>query len=491
MKIGAVIRGRYTEENLIAFGGRSQGVAFETPDPKLLLRDLAIQSPALLSDLYTLSLNDILDYLERLGAALDLDCNTHLQRALEAARETSSLTQPLIDSAYRKLPRFFDRRAITEVIDQCVGREYLEGWKATRLQDGRTVAVRAFGARSVHIIAGNSPITAALTIARNAITRGDAIIKSPSNDPHTALAIARTMIDMDPDHPLTRHISVAYWKGGDEAIEGRLYAPEVVEKIVAWGGLASVRHVTKYVQPGLELVTLDPKRSISIIGAEAFENEAVMREVALRLAADIGSNNQEGCVNARVVYVQSGSDTKGLAALNAFGQLVYQALQGLPSELSTPPKVYPRDLRAEVESARLNDDWYNVIGGAKGEGAIIVSQMPEPVTFAARLEARVANLVPIDRIDELYGAVDAYTQTVGVYPESLKLTLRERLPLHGAQRLTSLGFASNGALAAPQDAIEPLRRMCKWIVDESCDPAVLKPAWAAGGGAAAGAPALA
>jgi len=26
------------------------------------------------------------------------------------------------------------------------------------------------------------------------------------------------MIDMAPDHPLTRHVSVAYWKGGDAQV---------------------------------------------------------------------------------------------------------------------------------------------------------------------------------------------------------------------------------------------------------------------------------
>jgi hypothetical protein len=31
----------------------------------------------------------------------------------------------------------------------------------------------------------------------------------------------------------------------------------------------------------------------------------------------------------------------------------------------------------------------------------------------------------------------------------------------------------------PQDAIEPLRRMCKWIVDEECDPEQVFPAWKA------------
>ena len=55
--------------------------------------------------------------------------------------------------------------------------------------------------------------------------------------------------------------------------------------------------------------------------------------------------------------------------------------------------------------------------------------------------------------------------------------LRDTLPLFGAQRLTSLGYACHVTSAMPQDAIEPLRRMCKWIVDEECDPEVVFPMW--------------
>jgi hypothetical protein len=83
-------------------------------------------------------------------------------------------------------------------------------------------------------------LVAAVTIIRNAITRSDAIVKIPSNDPLTAIAIARTLADVAPNHPLTRHLAVAYWTGGDREVEARLYRPEHVEKIVAWGGLASV-----------------------------------------------------------------------------------------------------------------------------------------------------------------------------------------------------------------------------------------------------------
>ena len=202
-----------------------------------------------------------------------------------------------------------------------------------------------------------------------------------------------------------------------------------------------------------------------------------MREVALRLATDIGAMNQEGCVNARVVYVLSGTDELGLARLDKLGKHTYDALINLPSGVSTPAKEMDAELRALLNATRLNDEWYHVIGGTRDEGAIIVSHLPEPVDFATRLAKRVANLVPIDDIEDVYMAVDAYTQTVGIYPESLKLQLRDRLALFGAQRFTSLGYAANAAIATPQDAIEATRELCRWIVCEDCDPAVTLPLW--------------
>ncbi|MDB5974505.1 MAG: long-chain-fatty-acyl-CoA reductase [Nevskia sp.] len=476
-RAGCVIRGQWIEDDLLQFGGRGVGITFLSPDPQRILPRLPLGGAQGMADLYALSFDDILDYIERLGARLRLADNVHLQQALEASCLTSSLTRPLLQRTYESLPHLFNARFAREMADNTVGIPYLEGWVPKTLLDGRTVSIRAFGARALHIIAGNSPFIAALSVLRNAVTRGDAIIKSPSNDPFTALAIARTMIELDARHPLTRHLSVAYWKGGDEAFESRLYQPRNIEKIVAWGGFASVKHVTRYIQPGLELISLDPKRSVSIVGAEAFDSEASMRDVGRRLATDIGAINQEGCVNARVIYVLSGSDEAGLSRLDRLAHYTYEAMMALPPTVSTAPKEMDEQLRSLLNAARLNAEWYHVVGGLRDEGAIVVSRLPEPVDFAARLGKRVANLVPIDGVDEVYAAVDAYTQTVGVYPESLKIQLRDRLALYGAQRFTSLGYAAHAAVAAPQDAIESTRELCKWVVCEDCDPAVTPPLW--------------
>ena len=472
-----IIRGEVITDHLIEVGGRGGDLTFLTPDANKYIDRLPLGNPTKLADLYRLSFDDILDYAVALGERLAFDNNAYLQEACELSFLTAPTTPTIVKASYMGLQNLLRRDVITEMVESAVGVEYLEGWVKRQLLDGTELEVRCFGARTLHIVAGNAVALSLWTIIRNMVLRSDAIIKAPSNDPFTAAAIARTMVDMAPDHPLTRHLSVAYWKGGDQAFEQRLYQPQNLEKIVAWGGFAAMKHVTQYIQPGLELISLDPKRSTSIIGQGAFDSEANMREAAVRLASDIGAINQKGCVCARTIYVQSGTDEQGLERLNTFGRYVYDAMLALPNSISTTPKHYDRNLKDHVDALRLDDEWYKVIGGQAGEGAIICSQLPEPVPFSTLLDDRTANLVPVDELSEVMDAVDAYTQTVGIYPESIKDQLKDVLPLHGAQRIVSLGYAAAMKFAAPQDSIEPLRRMGKWISNQIASPQTSPAPW--------------
>ena len=308
----AIIRGRIVESDLAEFGGRNGDLSFLTPNPASIAKLIPMGSPTRLRDVHALKVEEIVDYLEALGRALVFERNTHLQEALELTIHTAPTTPPLVAHQYRRMSGLFTREQVEDMV-RSIGRPYLEGWVEEGVfSNGARRFVRAVGARTLHIIAGNSPMTTALTVMRNAVTRSDAVIKAPSNDPFTAIAVARTMIDMAPDHPITKHLSVAYWKGGDEAASGPFEVTEIG------------------IQPGLELISLDPKRSISIVGKDALADDTTMDEVAVRIAADFGGQNQEVCANARVVYVISGSDDGDVEKVCHLGERVYKKLLGLP-----------------------------------------------------------------------------------------------------------------------------------------------------------------
>jgi hypothetical protein len=252
-----VIRGRVIEDDIVSYDARRGGITFQSPDVGRRIDELVLRDPAALSDLYTLSLDEIADFLDELGRRLSPATNPHMARALEIAQAVSGLSRAMLGGVYDAMRGVLRRDRVLELAEANVGIDYLEGWVPRRLED-RVVEVRAFGARTVHVIAGNSPVCAVHAVLTNAVLRSDAIIKTPSNDPFTASAIALTMAEMAPEHPLTRHLSVAYWKGGDSELERRLYRPTHVEKVVAWGGMASMQHIRAHLGPGLDLIALDP-----------------------------------------------------------------------------------------------------------------------------------------------------------------------------------------------------------------------------------------
>lgn len=427
-----------------------------------------------MADLYEISMEDIIDFLASLGARLRLRHNEHLQEAFALTVSASNLTEELLRSVYEDLlARFFDPAIIRDSVERRLGMPYVEGWVRESGADGRDLRIRAFGARTTHLVAGNSPGVSAQTIVRNAITRSDAIIKTPANDPVTAVAILRTMVDLDPEHPVTRHVTALHWRGGDEEVERVAFSSPNIDKIVAWGGVSAIKHAAKYVGPGVELIALDPKISISILGPQVLSDPALAHAAAHRLAIDVGMANQEACVSSRVAYVDITGVENHESAVRSFAEAVFDCLQQLPAEQSSRVEHLPAALRDEVDAALLLGE-PEVIGGGTGAGGVLISWEGGPVDYMAFLAARYLNLVPVRGLSKVIENVSSTTQTCGVYPPELRESLRDELALAGVQRVATLGRAAAGGTNAtiPQDGIEVLRRMCRWIVDEH-DPLVV------------------
>ena len=474
-----LIRGRIVApaaDDEVVSGGRA-GARFRTPDPLRHARALVLRDASALRDLHDTPIDEVLDFLAELGPRLALDRNPLMEAAFRLALEAGELTEPLLRPIYEHFPAMFDRARLDLQLERKVGKAYLDGWVELGRPGTSTLRMRAIGTRHVHVIAGNVPIVAGLTVINAALTKADCLIKMPSNDPFTAAAIVNSMIELDPEHPVTKHFAVAYWKGGDEAVERVIFRPSSIEKLTAWGGMASMTHIQKYLVPGIELIAMNPKLSISILGREALAEGPAMDEAAVGVALMAGRMNQTACASTRVVYVECDADDEAeLDGLERLGHAIHEAFAKLPPHESTVPKHPKPALEEEMRALSLDDEFYRVIGDSSSAGVIVSRTDGEPVEFASQLENRVVNLVPVADIDRVARWVSEETQTVGIYPERLRERLRDPLALAGVQRTLPVGRSltmENGdpeqLARLPHDGTWPMQRMLRWVIDESAE----------------------
>lgn len=473
LDIPIVARGRVIMpgEGAVQFRGRG-GADFRQADPHRHIHDLVLGDVSKLRDLHDTPIAEVIDLLSELGKRLRLDDNELLQQSFALALKAGGLAEPILRGVYDALPQMFERELMTALVDKTIGLAYLDGWVPGN-GPYSNVSIRAVGTRQLHITAGNVPVVAAMTIARAGLTKSDILIKSPSNDPLTANAIARTLIDLAPDHPVTRHIAVAYWKGGDEFMDSQIVRTSRIDKITAWGGMSSVKHIQKFLTPGIDLTALNPKYSMSMIGRETFATEAAMDEAAIGLATLAGFYNQTACANTRIVYVESATDEQALKKVVQIGRKMVAAYAELPPLLSVPFTQPNRELEAEMEAVALEDDFYHVEGDTLN-GGFVVSKFNDRVEFYDKLNNRVVNFVPVDDLSDVLKWCDDTTQTVGIYPESIRSRVLDIFALAGVQRLVSLAggdpmtvYANSHHMppGSPHDGIEPMRRSVRWVVD--------------------------
>ena len=453
------IRGHVYADGAVVVPGRRSGQAFRTPDPEAVLDAVVCRDPdALTRDFARLSVSNIIEFLAATGEALRFDRNPLLQEACRIAARFSPLTAPVLEGCYRQLAALFAKDALHRIVENEIGARYLDGWVDVAVPGGRA-RVRAYGAKTLHLIAGNVPQIAAKTIIRGTLLKADNIIKLPSNDPLTATAILRTMHAVDPTHPVVQHWATLYWKGGAAVIEQALITPQHLDKVIAWGGAGAIAHIKQQVGSGIDLITLEPKFSIAIIGPEAFLSDARMEQVASQAAIDSAAFNQEACVSARTHYVLTTPERA-----MRYARLLYAAMQRQPPAVSTRPKAFPRELREQIDTLRYSEEFYDVVGGEDAEGAVITSLTGDRVEFLP--VAKVVNVVPVESVEAILPTLSSLTQSVGIYPEGLKGEVADRLVARGVQRLVSLGRMADSPLGVPHDGMEVMRRAAKWIVDE-------------------------
>ncbi|WIW90093.1 acyl-CoA reductase (plasmid) [Sphingobium sp. V4] len=449
------VRGRLVEGDAVRHRSRDLGVDFVTPEIDL---NALVAPRSELPPLYDVPTTEIVDFLVEAGRRMDFETNPYLREALEHTVKVNPLPRRVVENLFRRARHFLTRDGLMSSIETSfLNPAALDGWVARIDAHGNRGALRAFPTRMVHMLAGNSPTGCISSIAQGALVKAVNLFKMPSSDPFTCVAMLRTMADVDPNHPVVKSMSAVYWRGGDTRIEGALYRPQYFDKIVAWGGGDAIRNVIQYIGPGLQMVSFDPKTSISMIGAEAFVSPDVIEQVAQAAAIDVATMNQEACLASRFLFVEG--ERAGIETFCARLQEQLGIDRETASAIGQPP---PREVRDEIEMRQMMGDDCKVWGKPDGRGLVILTD--EPVDFHP--SNKTANVVHIASLDDAIAHVNVATQTIGVYPPERKAALRDRLASAGAQRVVRLGGAAKHVAGGTHDGMFPMQHLVRWMSEE-------------------------
>ncbi|WP_150139469.1 long-chain-fatty-acyl-CoA reductase LuxC [Candidatus Enterovibrio escicola] len=312
--------------------------------------------------------------------------------------------------------------------------------------------VKAFPkGKSLHLLAGNVPLSGVSSIVRAILTKNQCIIKTSSADPFTAHALAMSFIEVDKNHPITRSLSVLYWSHEEDTSlpEEILQSMDVV---VAWGGSSAIEWAVKYSPLMIDVIKYGPKKSISII-----DDPEDLVTAATGVAHDICFYDQQACFSSQNVFYMGDSYEEFKEELRnrlgLYARILPKARQSFDEQAVyslTAKECQFAGLKVEVDPKQ---DWM-IVESSPGV------ELNQPL-------GRCVYLHHATRFEDILPFVVKYqTQTVSMYPWTSVFKYRDALAIKGAERIVESGMNNIFRMGGSHDAMRPLQRLVRYISQE-------------------------
>lgn len=433
-------------------------------------------------DLFEVPFSEILAFTESLRQTLEAETE-FVDQVRAITQKTAELPNFWHDAGFSAFSVLLDSQTVSQMVDadlsawQIPGRRFLDGWQSIEqavvqqepiqilmnllhpelensLGHGK-VQMRALPTRQLHITAGNSPQIPLISLLRALITKSPAVIKLPfgATAPGALVAMAAALVR--PDHPLTKHLSVVYWRGGDDKVESSFFRPEAFDRIVVWGApdaVASVKNRALFTK----ILTFNPRYGVSFIGPEAFANDQTLHQVALRGVADSLVANQKACIASQIHYVQGTPEQINKYALKL------QAILATMDE-AAPNYVKP-SVRGEIKRLQRGsfldaDGYINQSQGHFSSGVVVIH---DEFNVSQHPMSRMIVVRPLSDLKQALNYLHHGVSTVSVYPSKTMHELRDAIAARGVSQVMELGRSGTGFAGQSHDGMMVLSELVDW-----------------------------
>ncbi|ACL02859.1 acyl-CoA reductase [Desulfatibacillum aliphaticivorans] len=429
--------------------------------------------------LYNTPFQEILELLKSLGALFAQE-KTFLDSLRDLTIQTAQLPDQWHNLGFDALGMLIDPCSAKAMVDKdlgvwgLAGSRFLDGWvelpgaavlpapvhliAAQALGEApawesRKPSMRAMPTRQLHITAGNAPQIPFISALRAILTKSAAVIKSPYGATLPGALLSLGLPAAAPDHPITRHLSIVYWPGGEAAVEDAFFAPNAFDRIVVWGAPDAVESVKKRAL-FTKVLTFNPRYGVSMIGREAFAES--LEDLAAGAVADSLVANQKACIASQIHYIEADEDQARL-----YAQALQRTLAAF--DRASPNYVDPffvGEVKRVMRGVLIDGDWFvNSEEGRFCSGVVLVDR---EIPLSAVTMQRMIIVRRLDRLESALPYLHPGVSTVSMAPLSVKERLRDEIAARGVSNIVDLGHSGTMFPGMSHDGMMALSELVDW-----------------------------
>ncbi|HEV2130225.1 MAG TPA: acyl-CoA reductase [Longimicrobiaceae bacterium] len=402
---------------------------------------------------------EIIAVVDQVAARL-LDVDDPLRRiAVAALPLVTGYSAPMIERVLDRMAADWRADRLRRLLEAEFGdMRVLDCFTARAGAGGST---RAFGPRlALHVFSGNVPGVSVTSLIRSLLVKAATLGKTAVGEPLLPALFAQAVAEADAE--LGACLAVAYWPGGDEAIESMALA--AADAVVVYGGADSVASLRARTPAHSRFLGYGHKLSFGIIARESLARREA-GQVAAAAALEAATFDQQGCVSPHLFYVEKGAEVSAPEWARLLAAAMARLERELPRGTLAPGEASAiRQLRGEAEFAQIAGSGVEVHASAEGTTWTVIYD-PDPA-FTASCLNRVVRVKPVDELEKIPSLIEpiaSLLQTVGVAAHTERLrTLAETLGRLGASRVTALGQMAWPPPSWHHDGRPPLRDLVRW-----------------------------
>ncbi len=309
----------------------------------------------------------------------------------------------------------------------------------------------------VHIVPGNAPTVAPLSILEGLMSGNINILKNSSRNGNFPQLILKGIIDADPSGSLKPFVYAFQLSSSRKDILAALF--NAAHGIAAWGGEESVASVRKMTPDGVRIIDWGHRISFSYVSAHLKADIPSLENIAF----DICVIEQQACSSPQCLYLETDDNDELFEFAKLFSRVLDQV-----------SRTFPQPALSIAEMAEItNITQVTKLGASMGESDVIESDEKTwriLVDYKSALRPsplyRTIWIKPLSKtkIVKTLRPLRTYLQTAGLACKLDELgEISKELIQAGVTRIKRPGHMLDGYPGEPHDGVYALQRYCRRI----------------------------